>query len=85
MIHTINVEENLLTEEECLITYIIVLKSYRTIFDEYDGHLVSGLASLTYELYRRFTHLWLFKKRQMLNLRKKLSKIKERGDNDVFT
>ncbi|MFS0597940.1 hypothetical protein AB1L16_14625 [Peribacillus frigoritolerans] len=54
MIHTINVEENLLTEEECLITYVIVLKSYRTIFDEYDGHLVSGLASLTYELYRRY-------------------------------
>lgn len=54
MIHPIKVKENLYTDEESIVNYVIVLYSYRTTFDEYDGQLLSGIASLTYELYQKY-------------------------------
>ncbi|MGE7602959.1 hypothetical protein ACQKL5_10660 [Peribacillus sp. NPDC097675] len=54
MIHTIEVKENVYTDEEKFVTYVIILHSYRTTFDEYDGQLLAGITSLTYELYQKY-------------------------------
>lgn len=54
MIHTIKVKENVYTDEETVVTYVIILHSYRTTFDEYDGQLLAGIASLTYELFQKY-------------------------------
>lgn len=56
LLHCVSEVENIYTSVEATENYVIVLSSHRYYFDEYDGQLVSGLASLSSELYRR-THL----------------------------
>ncbi len=54
LIYPVSVTENLYTDAEAHVNYIVVLTSHKTIFDEYDGQLVSGLSSLTADLYQRY-------------------------------
>lgn len=53
LIYRVIERENLYTDDERETTYVIVLSSHRTFFDENDGQLLAGVSSLVSELYRR--------------------------------
>lgn len=53
LIYRINEIENVYTNKAQMVEYIIVISSYRTIFDENDGYLLAGITSLVSELHKR--------------------------------
>jgi hypothetical protein len=60
LIYPIEEMENIYTTKQKEETYVIVLSSYRYFFDESDGQLVAGMASLASDLYRRKQLLGFF-------------------------
>ena len=60
MIHAISVRENIYTDSEIDIDYIVVLSCHRSIFDDNDSHVVSGISSIAEELYQRYNIMLAF-------------------------
>ena len=64
LIYAIEAKEDIYKKSERKVTYVILLSSHRYTFDEYDGELVSGLASVTNSVYERY-HLLKYLEQQI--------------------